>query len=263
MTAALHIESVGAGPPLVLLHGLGLNAGFFTPVLAPLARRMRVHAVDLPGHGASAPIDPYTLDTVVDALDAALAPLGEPLTVLGWSFGGTVAQRYAARHPARIARLVLVCTTPRIIAAPDWPHGIAEQDLRRFADELAVAYAPTMRRFLTLQLASAQDARAMLKSMRMLLSARAAPEPGALAAALAILVASDLRAAAPTLPQPTLVVGGGRDMLTPAGASAWLAATIPDARLTLLADAAHIPFLSHTAPFMAALDAFLDDHAAR
>ncbi len=52
--SALHVESVGAGPPLVLLHGFALHGGLFAPVVPQLARTHRVHVVDLPGHGHSA-----------------------------------------------------------------------------------------------------------------------------------------------------------------------------------------------------------------
>ena len=48
---AVHVESAGAGPPLVLLHGWALHGGLFAPLMAGYAARFRVHAVDLPGHG--------------------------------------------------------------------------------------------------------------------------------------------------------------------------------------------------------------------
>jgi pimeloyl-[acyl-carrier protein] methyl ester esterase len=260
--AMMHIEEVGAGAPLVLLHGWGLHAGFFAPLLPTLAMKSQVYAVDLPGHGHSAPLAPYTLDAIVDGLDAALSGETRPLTVFGWSFGGMVAQRYAARYPARIQRLVLVCTTPRLAAAPDWPYGVDEDVLRRFGDELAVAYESTLKRFLTLQMQGAADPRPVLTTLRALLFARGTPDPAALVGALRILLDTDLRGAAPALTQPTLVVTGGRDTLTPPLAGAWLARTMPNASLAAIADAAHIPFLSHPAAFNAALASFLHDHPA-
>jgi pimeloyl-[acyl-carrier protein] methyl ester esterase len=258
----MHIEEVGAGAPLVLLHGWGLHSGFFAPVLPTLATQAQVYAVDLPGHGHSAPLVPYTLDGIVDGLDAALCSEARPLTLLGWSFGGLVAQRYAARYPARIKRLILVCTTPRLTAAPDWPHGVYEDVLRRFGDELAVAYESTLKRFLTLQMQGASDPRPVLASLRALLFARGTPDPAALAGALQILLGTDLRATAAALVQPSLIVTGGRDTLTPPGAGAWLAQAMPNARLVAINDAAHIPFLSHPVAFNAALTAFLHDHPA-
>ena len=70
MSAALHVESAGAGAPLVLLHGWALHGGIFAPLVAALARRHRVHVVDLPGHGHSPPVAPYALETIVAALRA-------------------------------------------------------------------------------------------------------------------------------------------------------------------------------------------------
>lgn len=262
---SLHVESVGAGSPLVLLHGWGLHGGIFTPLLLSLAQRHRVHVIDLPGHGHSASIAPYTLDAIVDAVVDSLdsqVDAGAPLAIFGWSFGGTVAQRFAARHPQRIACLALVCTTPRFVSGADWPHGVAPRVLEQFGDELRVAYVPTIRRFLSLQMQNVADARPTLALMRAQLEARPPADPVALAGALAILESTDLRDAAPALAMPALVVTGGRDTLTPAGAGAWLASAMPHARLAPIAEAAHIPFLSHPAEFAAAVAPFLDAHAA-
>ena len=60
----VHVESAGAGPPLVLLHGFALHGGLFSSVLPALTRRHRVHVVDLPAHGWSAPVAPYDLPTI-------------------------------------------------------------------------------------------------------------------------------------------------------------------------------------------------------
>lgn len=261
---SLHVESVGVGPPLVLLHGWGLHAGVFAPLLPSLAARHRVHAIDLPGHGHSATITPYTLDAVVDALVDALAPIvdaSSPLSIFGWSFGGMLAQRIAARFPQRVARLVLVCTTPRFVAGAGWPHGVAPQVLAQFADELRVAYGPTIRRFVSLQMQNVAGARATLAQLRIQLEARPPADAGALDDALVILQSADLRDAAASLAMPALVVTGDHDALTPAGAGAWLATTMPNATLAPIAGAAHIPFLSHRIEFDAALERFFDAHA--
>jgi len=137
MTPALHVESTGAGAPLVLLHGWAMHSGLWGPLAATLAPRFRVHAVDLPGHGHSAPVAPFTLDTVTAAVAAAFDSTREPLTVVGWSLGGTVALHWARAAPERIARLVLVATTPSFVARDDWPHAMAGETLARFGDELS------------------------------------------------------------------------------------------------------------------------------
>jgi len=253
----VHVESQGTGPPLVLLHGWGLHAGLFAPLVPALARRFRVHAVDLPGHGHSAPVAPFTLDAMVDAVARTVGAEDAPLRVLGWSLGGQVAMRWAM-HERRIARLALVATTPRFVAAPDWEPAMDAGTLRRFGDELAVSWRLTMQRFLALQVHGSDAGRVTLAALRDLLLSRGEPAPAVLADALALLASTDLRDRVHAITAPTLVVSGERDLIAPAAAGAWLAATLPDARYACIAGAAHAPFLSHRAAFDAALDAFLD-----
>ncbi|GIJ48260.1 Ndr family protein [Virgisporangium aliadipatigenens] len=100
------------GPPLVLLHGSGTNAAMWAGDVATWAERFRVYAVDLPGEpGHSAAVRPPLgsdehagwLDDVLDGLGAGSVAL------VGASLGGWLATDYAARRPARVTRLVLLC----------------------------------------------------------------------------------------------------------------------------------------------------------
>ncbi len=255
---SVHVESVGQGPPLVLLHGWALHSGLWGPLLPHLARRYRVHAVDLPGHGHSAVTDPYTIGEIVAAVDAAVASETSPLTLLGWSLGGVVAMEWALAQPARVSRLVLVCTSPRFVAGDDWPHAMSAMTLARFGDELSLAYRLTLQRFLSLQLHGSDHGRAALAMMRKQLFSRGEPAPEVLGAALGLLAGIDLRARVAAIAQPALVVAGDRDTLAPAAAGHWLAATMPAASLVAIEGAGHAPFLSHPDAFNAAVDGFLD-----
>jgi pimeloyl-[acyl-carrier protein] methyl ester esterase len=256
----LSVESTGHGPPLVLLHGWAMHSGIWGAMVPHLARRFRVHAVDLPGHGHSAPIAPCTLDAMVAAVDAALDAEARPLTLMGWSLGGLVAMHWALSRPARVDRLVLVCTTPKFVAADDWPHAMPAEAIARFGDELHVAWKLTVQRFLALQVHNSDHGRATLAALREQLWARGEPTRSALSAALDVLVTTDLRADVPHIAQPTLVIAGGRDTLTPPAAGRGLAAAIPGARFEEIAGSAHAPFLSHHDEFFAALGAFLGAH---
>jgi pimeloyl-[acyl-carrier protein] methyl ester esterase len=98
----------------------------------------------------------------------------------------------------------------------------------------------------------------VLTALRAQLFARGEPSPRVLASGLALLQSADLRAEVGAIDQPTLVVAGSRDTLTPPAAGAWLAATLPHALFASIDGSAHTPFLSHREAFEAALDEFLD-----
>lgn len=100
----------GQGPPMVLLHGQGEFAATWMRVVPDLAAAHRLVVPDLPGHGASGTGE-QTLDTnrVLAWLDELVAATCEtPPVVVGHLLGGAVAARYAATHPDRVHRLVLV-----------------------------------------------------------------------------------------------------------------------------------------------------------
>ena len=215
----VHVETAGAGSPLVLIHGFAMHGGVFAPLVPALARGHRVHVVDLPGHGASAPVAPYDLATLASALDQATASEEAPLALLGWSLGGMVALEFARARPERVRRLVLVATTPSFVARADWPHAMAATTLARFGDELRVAYRATLLRFLTLQVQGSDEGRRTLASLRERLFARGDPDPTQLDAALALLRDADLRPALSGVRAPALVIGGARDALVPLAAT--------------------------------------------
>ena len=254
----VHVETAGAGSPLVLIHGFAMHGGVFAPLMPELAQRHRVHVVDLPGHGASAPVEPYDLAVLADVLDRATAEEKEPLAILGWSLGGMVALEFARTRPARVRGLVLVATTPSFVARADWPHAITPATLARFGDELRVAYRATLLRFLTLQVQGSDEGRRTLAALREGLFARGDPDPRQLDAALSVLRDADLRPSLPSVRAPALVIGGARDALVPLAATKELAAALPHATHRTIQHAAHAPFLSHPAAFAAALESFGD-----
>ncbi|HEX7327281.1 MAG TPA: alpha/beta fold hydrolase [Casimicrobiaceae bacterium] len=268
----VHVESVGIGPSLVLLHGFALHGGLFAPIVPVLARHARVHVVDLPGHGWSGMVRPFDLDAIVAAVDAAVGAAVDakaasdatqseavaaapPLAVLGWSFGGLVAMHWAATRPARIAKLALVATSPSFVTRDGWPWAMTPDTLARFGDELTVAWRLTLQRFLTLQVQGSAEGRRTLAQLRSHLFERGDPAPGALAATLAVLAQSDLRDEVASIAAPATLIAGTRDALVPVDAMRALARTMRHATLREIAGAAHAPFLSHSQAFFAALDA--------
>jgi pimeloyl-ACP methyl ester carboxylesterase len=104
-----HIQELGAGPPVVMIHGLliGSLASWYFTAAPALAQRHHVLVYDLRGHGRSQQaVDGYDTHTMVGDL-AALAG-DAPVDLVGHSWGALVALRFAIEHPARVRRLVLV-----------------------------------------------------------------------------------------------------------------------------------------------------------
>lgn len=253
---SLHVEITGAGPDLALIHGWGMHGGVWGGVRDALARRFRLHVVDLPGYGASPALDPYGLEGLANAVAAALP---EKVSVCGWSLGGQVALEMALLFPDQVERLALTAATPCFTAREDWPWAVQREVLLEFAAALETDYEGTLKRFLALQARGDEDARAVLKKLRETLFINGRPGAEVLRAGLNILLDSDLRNRVAAVKAPTLLLHGERDLLTPLGAARWLAEAIGNARLEVVAGAAHAPFLSHPEGFIESLTGFLHD----
>jgi pimeloyl-[acyl-carrier protein] methyl ester esterase len=253
----LRIESAGAGPDVVLIHGWGMNAGVWAPLAKNLARDRRVHVVDLPGHGAS-DYDPGQRG-LADWARALRLAVPSGATWVGWSLGAQIAIRAAIDAPEQVGRLVLVAGTPRFVQGDDWPHAMARATFEQFAASLAADHAGALERFLALQVRGADHARETLRSLRQEVHQRPRPRDSALDDGLQLLLETDLRLELRRLPQPTLWLLGERDTLVPAAMGDELAVLQPDADVLVIGGAAHAPFLSHPARSRALLARFLEE----
>jgi pimeloyl-[acyl-carrier protein] methyl ester esterase len=243
-------------PVLALVHGWGMNARVFDALAVLLAADFEVRALDLPGHGGRAALKDNTLQ---DWGDDLARQLPDDAMLLGWSLGGQVAMRAALDHPHKIARLVLLASTPKFLAAEDWSRGMAPADLQDFGAALLADPQATLLRFLSLQTRGMEGQKALLQQLRQTLLAAPVANGEALAGGLAILRDTDLRDDLPRLTQPTLVLHGALDTLTPPAAGAWLAEILPHGQHVEFSRAAHAPHLSHEKEVAAAIGRFAHD----
>ncbi len=239
-------------PQAVFLHGWGLHGGIWAETLAALPGV----APDLPGYGGRPMSALYSAESLADAVAETLTA---PVSLIGWSLGGMVALALAARHPDKVAKLVLVGASPAFVNRPGWEHGLAPEVLAGFADSLQQDYRATLLRFLSLQARGGDAAREVIGRLRESVFQRGEPDVATLAAGLDLLRDVDLRDLAASVARSTLVVHGGYDTLCPAAAGRWLADRIPEARLALHERAAHAPFLSHPQWFAEQVEAFLHE----
>jgi pimeloyl-[acyl-carrier protein] methyl ester esterase len=250
-----HVEIIGQGQPLVMLHGWGMHSGVWQPLIKRLSAQYMLYLVDLPGMGNSRPIEPYHLHALADEVAQVIPGVSD---VLGWSLGGLVAQRIALNQPDRIRRLILVGSTPCFVNKNDWDAGIDPANFESFAAAVNSDYKATMLQFLTLQCMKADDARSTLKQLRASFETRPTPTQTTLQRALQILLDSDLRAEVSSIRKPTLLIHGDRDTLAPVQAAHWMMQQLPNGFLRVMSGSAHAPFLSHSEQFIAALNQFLE-----
>ena len=238
-----------AATPLVLLHPFPLDAGFWSAVIPALAAGRTVEALDFPGLGAAPLEDSPTVDGFADAVARRIAAMpGGRAAVCGLSLGGYTALALAARHPERVAALVLADTR----AEPDTPE--ARQG-RLDSAALVRAEGPGafLDGFIPRLVARGDDA--ALGAARAIADAQ---RPEGIARALEALAGrADRRPDLAAMTMPTLVIVGSEDALTPPPLSEAMVAALPDASLLVMAGAGHLSALERPGEFAAAVEAFL------
>lgn len=209
-----HARLDGAGPPIVLVHGLAVSSLYFVPLAKRLARSFTVLAPDLPGYGRSAtPPRPLDIPELAQAVREWLDLVGiESATVLGNSLGCQIAVELALQSPLRVRSLVLVGPT----MDPGAPT-IRGQAWRLVHD--------AAREPLSLNLAEARDY-VRMGPLRILATARLA-------------LADPLEEKLPRIAQPALVMRGERDAIVSQGWAERVAELLPAGRFAVVAGAPH------------------------
>lgn len=259
---ALHVEAVGAGPGVVLAHGLGGSARNWRPQVRALRARHRVVVYDARGHARSeAPPEAaaYREAELTGDLGRAAAASGDARPVVGGlSLGAAVALHYALARPERVRALVLASPPAAFAGA----RGVAERALA-FADAIErEGLAAAGDRFAWGPESGLDPAGAALVRQGFLEHA-----PHALAHTLREFLArlepaEALAARLAGLALPVLIVAGARDEGSLAAGRA-LAAALPDAERLEIPGAGHVVNLAAPADFDAALLGFLARLAPR
>lgn len=238
-------------PHVSLIHGWGMRPQIWHALRDTLEPACKVATPALPGH------DDTPTPSPADWLATLAGQLPDAGTVLGWSLGGQLAMQLALDYPEKVARLVLVATTPCFVQQPDWPHALDATTVRQFNDDFAAHPAQIAKRFVALQAMGEPDRRGVTKVLNGALAPLEATHLPALAHGLGLLSALDLRARVPAIECPVRIFHGSRDALMPVAAAHWLADHMPCARLTEFTDAGHAPFVSHERKFGVMLQRFI------
>jgi pimeloyl-[acyl-carrier protein] methyl ester esterase len=251
----IHTETFGHGKPIVLVHGWAMHSGLWRSFAKELAKHYQVTLVDLPGHGLSRAVAPFTLETVSDALVDAVTD--ERCCWLGWSLGAAFVLEIAGRFPERVDKLILLAGTPCFMKKSGWP-GLDEQVLDSFAESLQQDSQATLLRFLSLQIKGVDDQKSALETLKTLVFETPAPDQLTLQEGLVILKQADLRDEFASLKTPVGVILGELDALIPVSVGAKMLDLLPEIDLTIIDRAGHVPFLSRQGVVVGAIRHFMD-----
>lgn len=249
----LRVRRSGEGPPLLLINGIGAAIDMLEPLMDRLGGRELI-AFDLPGTGRSSlPRLPMGMKQTALTVARLVRALGhERVDVLGYSFGGAVAQELAYRAPSCVRRLILCATTPGPPAVPPSP--------------LVVAMMLTPARYYSRRLGGFIVPRVA--------GGRTARDPAVLAAGLGqrqrhppSLLGYGFQLSTITgwsshrwlhrLRTPTLVLHGDDDPIAPLVNARWLAYRIPGARLHVIRGGGHLFLLDDPEAALPAIQRFL------
>jgi poly(3-hydroxyoctanoate) depolymerase len=251
----LRIGRSGSGPPLLLITGIGANLDMWASVEPLLAGRELI-AFDAPGVGGSQrPRLPLRMSALAEITRELMDVLAiERADVLGYSFGGALAQELTRRAPERVRRLVLCATGPGLGGVPPRPMAalMLATPARYYHPrllELSIPHIAGGR--------SRRDPAAVAEHA----GARLGRPPHVLGYAYQLYAAAGWT----SLPwlhrivHPTLVVGGEDDPAVPLANARLLAKRIPDARLHVVRGGGHLFLLDEPGAAVAEIAAFLDD----
>ena len=248
LTVHVDIQGPTGAPVLLLLHSLGTSLHVWDPQVAALGTEFRIIRPDLRGHGlTSVTTGPYTIEMLAGDALALLDALGvKRAHVVGLSIGGLIAQAICAAAPDRALSLVL-CDTAMAIPPPENWH--ARAAMVRANGVAAIADA-VLERWVT----PGAQASAQARGLRAMLLRT---DPEGYASAAEAIASADLTVSTSAISVPALVLVGDTDVATPLASAEALRYALPNARLLVVENAAHIPTLEQPAQISDAIRAFL------
>ena len=250
-------RQTGNGPDLLLLHSLLTEISVFERVVPRLAQTHRVTCLNLPGFGASDPVELTSVGEHADHVARVMDALSLPSTVdvFGNGFGAFVALELAIRHGARIGRLMVADTAPAFLEPAKAPfRGMAERV--RATGISAILDAAIGRLFPPAFQAAYPEVVAARKA------ALAPTNAPCFARACLALAALDLRPRLVLIRNQTLVMCGALDQTTPPALAREVASAIPGAVYRDIEDSGHCPMLEQPEALVSMIEWFTSESAS-
>lgn len=230
-------------PPLLLIHGAGGSHLYFPPELRRL-NGFRVHAVDLSGHGKSKGIGKQNIDDYFQVIQNFMDEIGlSAAIIIGHSMGSAIALQLALNAPDRVLALAILGGGSRLRVAPALLEQSANEATFSLAVEMIIkaAFAPNAPENLTVAAAK------RMKETR----------PTVLHGDFLACNNFDISENLAEIKQPTLILCGTEDKMTPPKYAKALHEAIPNSELTLIEDAGHMLMLEKPHQVAESLERFI------
>ena len=252
----LNYDVQGKGRPILFLHGWGMSSRVWREQVLEFSNRYMTVTMDFRGHGSSEPSDDYSFETLArdikEIIDGLL--LG-PVSLVGWSMGGSVAILTANRYPEVVDSLVLVSTTPKFVTSEDFPHGQPEAMLRRLAKQIDMDTHKAMIEFCSLMF----EEEGITDDVWETVAFKDWPSKDTLIGYLKTLAEADLREHLPKIECPTAIIHGMLDKISLQEAAVYMAGRMKRVRLEIHHDEGHALFLTRPDWFNTELEGFLNE----
>ena len=248
----LHYATSGAGEPILLIPGLGLDHSYYRFGIPLLSRHLQVLAVDPRGIGGSTKSPPpYTVEAWADDFAVMIDTLAfGPIHVLGSSLGGSMALALAQRHPGKLKSLIVVGGFSELDRATELNFRLRLRLIEKLgmSDEVAdyMGLWTLTRKFI-----NSDAGFATMRANQANIRANSAQSYSAFVEALLKWGRCQpgqerepkFTALLDSIKTPTLVVTSDNDHLIPKELSDLIAARIAGAKLIVMPGAGHIPFM--------------------
>ncbi|MFC1704090.1 alpha/beta fold hydrolase [Candidatus Omnitrophota bacterium] len=251
-------RSLGHGKPLVFIHGWAADSSFWQYQQDFFKRRFRVVVLDLPGHGRSE-WKKTDLKTIAKDINHILQALKvTKTTVIGSSLGGLVALKLISLFPQRIEQLVLVGSNAKFAKAKGYTFGLTKKQIRDLYQMLDKSFIEMLEVFFrTLFTYEERKTGGFPRVWSLIRQRKHQPNKEALKALLLLLEKEDVRADLKKITARSLIINGKKDYIASPGSSHYLKKKIKKARLEILEDCGHIPFMTQPQTFNQIVNNFL------
>ena len=219
---------------IVLLHGWSFDAEVWRASVVQLRQWANITLVDVHGVTSCSGGEPADVDAVIAGI---LANAPRRAVYIGWSLGGSLATRLAAKYPERVDALITLATNPCFTANADWPEAMSQEDFSKFSSLVSNRCEAGLKRFDSLQAqgeSRAKEFRQWLKKVR-----PRRYEKRDLLLALQWLQQIDNRAALSEIHCPTLHIFADQDAIVPVGVAEFIKQFNGDHQVKIIGEAGH------------------------